>query len=229
MRLRKALVACSAAVATVSAGVGFATRRWRAPATLQAAEHATADVEEWQSLSVSRPELTAPAAAAPCPNRCRHDNSPAFAAANLPGPHHALCPAQDYLHGVTDGTAHAGRTLALCLRSATAAWERRQAALASAGAGGGTRPSSAVLLADFLAELHDAPAEQRPRTIVFQQLSDYLLERATAPLADPAEKQATLRYLAAALRSDDAAQALLRCPGAALKLLQLVRHYGLQE
>ena len=124
---------------------------------------------------------------------------------------------------MTDGTAHAGRTVALCLRSATAAWERRQAALAKAGAGNGARPSSAVLLADFLTELHDAPADQRPRTIVFQQLSDYLLERATAPLADPAEKRAILRYLAAALRSDDAAQALLRSPGAAPKLLQLVR------
>lgn len=223
MRLRKALVACSAAVATVSAGVGL--RRWRAPASLQAAEHASADVEEWQSLAVRRPDLTSS-----CRRRRPRARTGATTtaarvpAAKLPAPHHPVLFPQDYLHAVSDGTAHAGRTVALCLRSATAAWERRQAALAKAGAGGtAARPSSAVLLADFLAELHDAPPEQRPRRIVFQQLSDYLLERATAPLADPAERRAILRYLAAALRSDDAAQALLRSPGAAPKLLQLVR------
>lgn len=92
MRLRKALVACSAAVATVSAGVGLATRRWRAPATLQAAEHATADVDEWQSLTVRRPELTAAAAAARCPNRRRHNTTTAARGTHWPRPSWTLLP-----------------------------------------------------------------------------------------------------------------------------------------
>lgn len=130
-------------------------------------------------------------------------------------------PPQDYLHAAADNTAHASRTVAQCLRSARRAWAQRQAAQQAAGSGDPHRPSSAVLLADFLAALHDAPAEQRPRRIVFQQASDWLLERAATGEADAAEHKATLSYLAAVLRSDEAAAALLQRPGAAPKLLQL--------
>ena len=55
MRLKKSLAGLAAAVATASAGVGLASRRWRsAPATLQAAEHAAADNDEWKGITVGR-------------------------------------------------------------------------------------------------------------------------------------------------------------------------------
>ncbi|KAL4419867.1 hypothetical protein ABPG75_006965 [Micractinium tetrahymenae] len=129
----------------------------------------------------------------------------------------------DYLDGAAEGASQAGQTLAHCLRSARAAWERRQQA-AGARAGGtiAPRPSSAVLMADFLTELHEGPgAARRPSLAFFDQLSEWLLERATAPLADPAEQRATQRYLAAALRSEEGAEALLARPGAAPRVLQL--------
>lgn len=92
------------------------------------------------------------------------------------------------------------------------------------------RPTSAVLLADFLTALHDAPKEARPRRLPFHQLSDWLLARATASVVEPSEKRAILRYLAAVLRSEESAQALLARPGAAPALLQLAADsFSLQQ
>lgn len=132
------------------------------------------------------------------------------------------------MHAASDKTAHAGSTLAHCLRSARRVWERRQAALPDRGGEGGgagesaaRAPPSAVLLADFLAALHEGPEEARPRRLPFHRASDWLLLRAAAPLADAAERQAVVRYLSAVLRSDDAAAELLARPGAAPALLQL--------
>lgn len=120
-----------------------------------------------------------------------------------------------------------GQSLAHCLRSARAAWERRQSAAAmasGAGSASAARPSSAVLLADFLTELHEGrQAQQRPGMglALFDPLSEWLLERATAPLADPEEQRAIQRYLAAVLRSKESAETLLQRPGAAPTLLRL--------
>ena len=138
-----------------------------------------------------------------------------------PGPSAPARGLQDYLHEASDKTVHAGHTLAHCLRSARRVWEQRQAALAAGGGAAAARPPSAVLLADFLAALHEGPEEARPRRLPFHRASDWLLQRATAPLADPAERQAVCRYLSAVLRSDDAATELLARPGAAPALLQL--------
>lgn len=141
----------------------------------------------------------------------------------MPFPLFCQTPVQDYLHAAAESTSQAGQTLAHCLRSARAAWERRQLAAAEHGSGtAAQRPSSAVLLADFLTELHEGPgAGGRPVPAAFDQLSEWLLERATAPLAAPAEQRATQRCLAAALRSEEGAEALLARPGAAPRLLQL--------
>ena len=125
---------------------------------------------------------------------------------------------QDYLHAAAEGTAAAKLSLENCLRSLRVALEQRQQAVAAEG-NGAAKPSSAVLLADFLTALHEGPS--RPQLATFDHLSDWLLDRATAPLADPSVRRAACRYLSAVLRRQESAEALLQRPGAAPKLLQL--------
>jgi hypothetical protein len=146
---------------------------------------------------------------------------------------------QDYLHAASDNTALAGRSLAHFLRSARRAWQQRQQAAAppagggdgsnkengGGGGGGGGQPTSAAFFAEFLAALNEGQQGEQQAPMGLQlfnsQLSDWLLERAAAPLADPAEQQAIQRYLSAVLRREDSAEALLQRPGAAPRLLRL--------
>lgn len=145
---------------------------------------------------------------------------------------------QDYLHAASEHTADATQSLAHVVRSAQHAWQRRQAAGAGAASPGSaaeaaSRPSSAVLLADFLTALNEGPAGKPPRRgiqLVNSQLADWLLERAAAAGADPQERRAILRYLSAILRNEEAAEALLQQPGAAPRLLALAtQSFSLQQ
>ncbi|EFN53770.1 hypothetical protein CHLNCDRAFT_136410 [Chlorella variabilis] len=144
----------------------------------------------------------------------------------------------DYLHAASEHTADATQSLAHVVRSAQHAWQRRQAAGAGAASPGSaaeaaSRPSSAVLLADFLTALNEGPAGKPPRRgiqLVNSQLADWLLERAAAAGADPQERRAILRYLSAILRNEEAAEALLQQPGAAPRLLALAtQSFSLQQ
>lgn len=218
MKIRRSLIGISAAT---SLGLGLVlTRRWSRSEAAAGVDHG--DIHEQWHIEVSSSRAQAPADVelpllppVLVVSPCRRWSG----CCTLVPPCPPL-PLQDYLHAAAESTSQAGQTLAHCLRSARAAWERRQ--LASVESGGAVqRPSSAVLLADFLTELHEGwGAAQRPAPVVFDQLSEWLLERATAQLVAPAEQRATQRYLAAALRSEGA-EALLARPGAAPRLLQL--------
>lgn len=139
---------------------------------------------------------------------------------------------QDYLQAVSEGTTEASKSLAHVAWSARRAWQLRQAAAADgreggagAGAGHSVKPSSGMLLADFLTALNEGgPALQQPGRgvqLINSQLADVMLERAAAPSTATRERQAILRYLSAVLRSQDAAEALLLRPGVVPKLLGL--------
>lgn len=144
---------------------------------------------------------------------------------------------QEFLHTAADTSEDAKRIVALVARSAREAWERRQAAKAAARAAarngdGGTAaspfgPTSATLLADFLAALNEGgPGAERPgrgTQLLNTKVGERLLERAAAGEADAAEREATVRYIAAVLRRQEAAEALLQRPGAAPQLLALAR------
>jgi hypothetical protein len=147
---------------------------------------------------------------------------------------------QDLLHAASDTSEDVKRSLALVSRSAREAWERRQVARAAAAAAAAAarsydgaaaaappRPTPATLLADFLAALNEGgAAAERPgrgTQLLNSRLGERLLERAAAGEAEPGEQEATVRYIAAVLRSEEAAEALLQRPGAAPMLLALAR------